>query len=58
MKSPFEIFCDELDALIDKWRDKPLDDRPSYAEYIAALEFRKYKLLHEAYLAGQAKEAQ
>lgn len=48
MTADFEEFCDRLEALIDEYRAKPMDDRLSYAEYVAALEFTKHKLLNEA----------
>lgn len=43
-KGPFETFCDELDALIDRWADKPEDDRLSRAEILGALEHKKFRI--------------
>ena len=45
---PYARFCDELDELVDKWRDKPEDDRLTHAEVVGALEYAKFKLLGEA----------
>ena len=45
---PFEQFCDELDELIDRWRDKPEDDQLSRAEVIGALQFKSLQLALEA----------
>jgi len=57
MSNPaFDTFCDELDALIDKWRDKPEDDRLSYAEIAGALTFIQYTLATEAMNNGVEKE--
>lgn len=48
---PFEAFCNELDALIDKWTDKPDDDRLTYAQIVGALEYRQFRLMQEASLS-------
>lgn len=44
---PFIQFCDELDELIVRWRNKPLDDCLTAAEYIGALETVKHKIIAE-----------
>ena len=50
----FEVFCDELDALVDKWRSKPLDDQITIGNVVSAMEAVKWKLHMEAF--GQNDE--
>ena len=46
MTPAFNAYCDELDKLINRFRD---EWDLSYAEAVGALEFVKHKLLAEAY---------
>lgn len=43
--SQYTDFNDELDALIDKWLDKELDDRLEYGMFIASLTFKAHNLM-------------
>jgi len=45
METDYDKFCNELDALIKRWRS---ESDLNYAEVIAALEFRKFTLMMEA----------
>lgn len=47
IKGPLYVFCEELGALIERWRSKPEDDLLSLAEMIGALEVAKHDLLSE-----------
>lgn len=47
-EGPFGHFCDELDELIDRWREKPTDDAMSHAEVVGALQFKSLALMIEA----------
>lgn len=49
---PFARFCDELDALMVSWRDKPVDDQLSIAEIVGALEFMKLRLIAQVTLSS------
>ena len=44
----FETFCDELEALVDRWREKPMDDKLTRAQVVGAMEFVQHKILSEA----------
>ena len=46
-ENPITRFSDELDALVDRWRKKPEDDRLSYGEMVGALSFRIHTLNKE-----------
>lgn len=45
--SPQEHFAQELGELIEKWANKPKDDRLTYGEMIQTLEYRKLLLFWE-----------
>lgn len=47
MTDPLRRFSDDLEALISTYRTKPEDDRMTFADVIAALEFAKHKLMQE-----------
>ncbi len=47
MATPFDRFCDELDALLEHWRGKPADDQVSAAEVSGALQFRCFTLFRQ-----------
>lgn len=53
---PFSRFCDELDALMANWRDKPVDDQLSIAEIVGALEFLKLRLIAQLSIGGAGQE--
>lgn len=58
MSDSYERFCDKLEALIGEWRNKPMDDKPTYAEVVAALDMMKLRLQLEAGIhAGYWKDA-
>lgn len=40
-----EKFLDDLQELIEKHSNLPLDDRPTVAEVVGAMECKKYELL-------------
>lgn len=44
----FEQFCDEMEEVVDRWRDKPMDDALTRAQVVGALEFIKFKVLAES----------
>lgn len=45
MKTELTMFCDELDALILRWRKE--SNQLLLGDVIAALEMKKHTLLHE-----------
>lgn len=45
---PFDRFCNELDALVQRWRDKPEDDRLSHGQVVGALAFCQHNLIADA----------
>ncbi|MEQ8770066.1 MAG: hypothetical protein RIB60_06110 [Phycisphaerales bacterium] len=45
---PFEKFCDEIEEVVDRWRDKPDDDQLTRAQVVGAFEFVKLKVMQEA----------
>ena len=47
MGGPLENFCSELDELVTRWRDKPLDDRLEFAQLVGALTFKAHTLMSE-----------
>ena len=47
MTGPLERFCDELEALIDDWTDKPADDRLTIAEVVGVLECVKVMIISD-----------
>lgn len=49
----FESFCDELDALVDKWRSKPMDDQITVGNVVSAMEAVKWKLHQEAFAVDE-----
>lgn len=48
MHNNVQRFADDLDALIDRHRNEPLDDRMSMAEVVGTLIFRAHALMCEA----------
>lgn len=40
-------FADELDALIESWRNKPFEDRLTMGDYVATLQYASHKLMTE-----------
>jgi uncharacterized protein (DUF2126 family) len=48
MDGPFETFCNELDALIQRWRDKPEDDKLSSGQVVGALQFAAHNIMQDA----------
>ncbi len=47
-EGPFERFAEELDALIDRWRVKPADDRLSAGQVVGALTFAAFNIMRVA----------
>lgn len=43
-----QSMIDELRDLIDRWRNKPLDDRPCTAEVVGCLHAMAFELLRES----------
>lgn len=54
MKTELTMFCDELDALILRWRKE--SNELLLGDVIAALEMKKHNLLHEAVNRREAFE--
>lgn len=44
----YDRFCDELDELVQKWRDKPEDDKLSHGQCVGALLFAAHNLMQDA----------
>jgi len=58
ISAPAEKFVTELDALVDRWRDKPDDDLLCTLEMVGAFEVVKGRLLREAYEATDAARSE
>lgn len=50
MSNPaLERFMQDLDDLVDRWRDEPSDDILLTAEMAGALEVKKFQLLRDSF---------
>lgn len=54
VKGPYELFCDDLDEVIERWSKKPQDDRLMYSQMIGAVEILKHKLVEELIYQAQS----
>lgn len=55
---PVQAFSNELDELINKWLDKPEDDKLRMVDIAAILLFKQYNMLQDAREQSHKRQAE